>query len=168
MKNIVIIGMPGAGKSTMGVILARTLGMQFIDTDSVVQEHAGRPLQEIIDAEGTGSFLKAEEEAVLSLHCQNTVIATGGSVVFSSRAMKHLKEGGVVLYLKISLDAMERRIGNSTTRGIVRGTGQTLPEMYRQRIPLYEQFADITIECPDRDFEECIGSVTAELAKFRA
>jgi shikimate kinase len=167
MKNIVIIGMPGAGKSTMGVILAKTLGMQFIDTDIVIQEYAGRLLQDIIDTEGTVSFLKTEEEAILALHCRNAVIATGGSVVFSRKAMEHLKEEGVVLYLKISFEEMAGRLRNITTRGIVLDAGQSLQDMYSRRIPLYETYADITIACSDRDFEECIANVLSELGKFR-
>jgi shikimate kinase len=163
MKNIVIIGMPGAGKSTMGVILAKTLGRHFIDTDIVAQENTGRLLQEIIDAEGTDAFLKTEEKTILSLHCRNTVIATGGSVVFSKRAMEHLKKEGVVIYLEITFEEMVRRLNNITTRGIVLAAGQSLREMYSQRVPLYEKYADITIDCSDGDFEKCIGNVMDRL-----
>ena len=170
MNNIIIIGMPGAGKSTMGVVLAKTLGRNFIDTDIVIQEHAGRLLQEIIDAEGPEAFLAIEEKTILSLHSlqyHNTVIATGGSVVFSTRAMEHLKVSGVVIYLKISCEEMVRRLSNITTRGIVLVAGQSLPEMYNQRIPLYEKYADITIDCSDDDFEHCIGNVIDELSGFQ-
>ena len=168
MKNIVIIGMPGAGKSTMGVILAKTLGRNFIDTDIVAQEHTGRLLQEIIDEEGTGAFLKTEEKTILSLHCHNAVIATGGSVVFSAKAMEHLRKDGVVIYLNISFEEMVRRLSNITTRGIVLVAGQSLYDMYNQRVPLYEKYADITIDCSDSDgdFEHCIGNVIDELHKF--
>ncbi len=103
MRNIVLTGMPGAGKSTAGVILAKALGMNFIDTDLAVQERAGMLLQDMIDGKGPEAFLETEEETVLSFHCQNTVIATGGSVVFSKKAMEHLKADGVVLYLRISV-----------------------------------------------------------------
>ena len=167
MKNIVIIGMPGAGKSTMGVILAKTLGRNFIDTDIVAQENTGRLLQEIIDDEGTDAFLKTEERTILSLQCRNAVIATGGSVVFSEKAMEHLKKDGVVLYLKISFEEMERRLKNITTRGIVLAAGQGLREMYIRRVPLYEKYADITIECSGADFEKCIGNVIKALRTFR-
>jgi shikimate kinase len=159
MKNIILIGMPGAGKSTVGVILAKTLGMKFVDTDIVLQEHAGRLLQEIIDEDGPESFEKIEEKTILSLHCQNSVIATGGSAVFSRRAMEHLKTGGVVVYLKISFEEMARRLGNISTRGIVLVAGQSLRAMYDQRIPLYEKHADITIDCSEEDFETVVKKV---------
>jgi shikimate kinase len=163
MNNIILIGMPGAGKSTVGVILARTLGMNFADTDIAIQESTGRLLQEIIDEDGPESFLAVEEKTLLSLHCRNTVIATGGSVVFSRRAMEHLKQDGVVLYLKISGEEMERRLGNITTRGIVLIAGQSLRDLYDQRVPLYEAYADITIDCADDDFETVVEKAVDEL-----
>ena len=166
MKNIVIIGMPGAGKSTMGLILAKTLGRTFIDTDIVAQETTGRLLQEIIDSEGTGAFLKTEEKTILSLHCRHAVIATGGSVVFSGKAMAHLKQDGIVIYLKISFEEMVRRLGTITTRGIVLDAGQSLRDMYTRRVPLYEKYADITIDCSGGDCEKCVGNVMNELRKF--
>jgi len=163
MKNIILIGMPGAGKSTMGVILAKTRGMKFIDTDIAIQETTGRLLQEIIDTDGPGAFKTLEEKTILSLHCHNAVIATGGSVVFSERAMEHLKSGGIVVYLQISFDEMAKRLRNSTARGIVLIAGQDLRDMYDQRIPLYEKYADITIDCSKDDFEICVESVIAQL-----
>ncbi len=158
--------MPGAGKSTMGVILAKTMGRNFIDTDIVIQEKSGRLLQEMIDDDGPETFLAIEEKTMMSLHCHNAVIATGGSVVFSERAMEHLKSGGVVVYLRISFEEMVRRLNNITTRGIVLVAGQSLHEMYTQRIPLYERYADITIDCSEDDFEHCIGNVIDELSGF--
>lgn len=163
MHNIILTGMPGAGKSTVGVILAKTLGMTFIDTDIVIQQRAGRRLQEIIDAEGTDGFLAAEEEAILSLHVKNAVIATGGSVVLEGKAMEHLNENGVIVYLEISFAEMERRLRNITSRGIVLPPGQGLRDMYDQRVPLYRKYAGITIRCSGWDFEEVVGKIVREL-----
>ena len=167
MKNIVLIGMPGAGKSTAGVILAKTLRRNFIDTDILLQERSGRLLQDIIDTDGPDAFRKLEEETILSLHCRNTVIATGGSVVFSGRAMEHLKKDGVVVYLQISFGTMERRLRNIRTRGIVLSRGETLREMYDERVPLYELYADITVSCTEEDFETVVGRVIDEIADWK-
>jgi len=164
VKNIVLIGMPGAGKSTAGVILAKTLRRNFIDTDILLQERSGRLLQDIIDTDGPDAFRKLEEETILSLHCRNTVIATGGSVVFSGRAMEHLRKDGVVVYLKVSFGTMERRLRNIRTRGIVLSRGETLREMYDERVPLYELYADITVSCSGEDFETVVGRVIDEIA----
>jgi shikimate kinase len=166
MKNIILIGMPGAGKSTVGVILAKTLGMTFVDTDIAIQDRTGRLLQEIIDTEGPDAFLKTEEETILSLSCRNSVIATGGSVVFSKKAMEHLKTEGVVVYLAISFDEMAKRLRNITTRGIVLFSGESLLDMYHERVPLYEKYADITVDCSDGEFEDIVGKVMGELAGF--
>jgi shikimate kinase len=165
MKNIILIGLPSAGKSTVGVILAKTLGMNFIDTDIVIQENAGRLLQEIIDEEGSLAFLEMEEKTILSLDGYHAVIATRGSVVFSERAMEHLKSDGIVLYLDISFEDMVRRLDNITTRGIVLDKGQSLRDMYNQRIPLYEKYADIRIDCFDDDIETILERVVDEIYK---
>ena len=163
MKTIILIGLPGAGKSTIGVILAKSLGMNFIDTDIVMQERTGRLLQELIDDEGIDAFLAIEEDTALSLDADNTVIATGGSVVLSDRAMKHLKSKSIIIYLIISFEEMVRRLENITTRGIVLFPGQSLSEMYDQRIPLYEEYADIRIGCSDGDFERILEAVVSEI-----
>jgi len=159
MKNIVLIGLPTAGKSTIGVILAKTVGMNFIDTDIVIQEKTGRLLQKIIDEEGSEAFLEIEEITVISLKGNPAVIATGGSVVYSQRAMEHLKSDGVIVYLEISFDEMVRRLKNIKTRGIVRIPGQSLCDLYHQRIPLYEKYADIRIDCSDDDFEKVVDNI---------
>jgi len=165
LKNIVLIGMPGAGKSTAGVILAKTLGMTFTDTDIVLQEGAGRLLQDIIDSGGPAAFLAMEERTILSLDCQGTVIATGGSVVFSRAAMEHLKADGIVVYLKISCEEMERRLADITTRGIVLFAGQGLRDMYAVRAPLYEMYADITVDCTGAGFEAVVEKIVGELRR---
>ena len=159
MKNIILIGMPGAGKSTVGVILAKTLGMHFIDTDIAIQKESGRLLQDIIDTDGADVFKKIEEDSILALHCHHAVLATGGSAVFSQRAMEHLKSKGIVVYLKISFEEMEKRLMNITTRGIVLSRDETLCEMFNERIPLYEKYADITIDCSKDAFETCVKKI---------
>jgi shikimate kinase len=166
MKNIVLIGMPGAGKSTLGVILAKVLGMNYVDTDLLVQERAGRLLQEIIDTGGTEAFLKIEEESLLALRCTGTVIATGGSVVLSERLMEHLRKDAIIVYLKISFPEMERRLSDIRTRGVVLPQGLGLRGMYDQRAPLYEKYADITVDCGNAGFEERVGTVIDELNRF--
>ena len=163
MKNIILTGMPGAGKSTVGVILAKTLGMNFIDTDIVLQENAGRILQEIINTEGIDAFLKTEERSIVSLECENTIIATGGSVVFSDKSMNYLKKKGIIVYLYIGYEELVQRIKNITTRGIVLAADQSLLDLYNQRLPLYEKYADITIDCSDIDVEKIIENILHEL-----
>jgi len=158
-RNIVLIGMPGAGKSTVGVVLAKSLGMRFIDTDILIQERTGRMLQAILDEDGPEGFWRIEEETVLSLHAEHAVIATGGSVVCSEAAMVHLKAGGVVVYLEVSYDEMERRLKNITTRGIVLLPGQSLRGMYDERVPLYERYADLTVASSGGDLESVVGTV---------
>ena len=163
MKNIILIGMPGAGKSTVGVILAKTRGMNFIDTDIEIQKKSKRLLQEIIDTDGPDAFKTIEEKTILSLHAHHAVIATGGSVVFSERAMEHLTQDGIVVYLMISFDEMEKRLRNITTRGIVLSRGETLYEMYNERVPLYEKYAGLTIDCEKDDFENIVKKIIAVL-----
>ena len=163
MKNIVIIGMPSAGKSTIGVILAKTLGMNFIDTDILIQENTGRLLQEIITKDGIDAFLKIEEITILSLTCNNSIIATGGSVVLSDRSMDYLKKHGLIIYLNIVFEEMVQRLNNITTRGIVLAEGQSLIDMYTQRIPLYEKYAEITIDCSKEDVEDIIKKLINEV-----
>ena len=163
MKNIILIGMPGAGKSTLGVILAKTLRMNFIDTDILIQERTGELLQDIIDNEGSTALLKIEEETILDLAAHHAVIATGGSAVFSEKAMKHMRSDGVVLYLDISFEKMVQRLKNIKTRGIVLFEGSNLHDMYSERVPLYEKYADITIGCSEGDFEDIVGKVIREL-----
>ncbi len=143
--NIILIGMPTSGKSTVGVIAAKMLGMDFIDTDIVLQRREGRKLRDLIAAKGIDAFLAAEEQAVLSLQAKHTVIAIGGSVVYSEAAMKHLSEGAVVVYLKIELEELRRRLTDIRGRGVVLHDGETLEQMFANRTALYERYSDITI-----------------------
>lgn len=152
-SNVVLIGMPGCGKSTCGVIVAKMLLKNFFDTDLLIQNIEGISLQDIIDTKGIEYFEKAEEEAILNLDIKGTVIATGGSVVYSDKAMEHLKSLGTVVFLNLGFENMEKRIRNFKTRGVVMRKGNTLLDMYNERLPLYKKWADITINC-DRETAE--------------
>lgn len=165
MKNIVLIGMPSAGKSTVGVIIAKNLGMNFIDTDVLLQTRQGKLLQEILDAEGTEAFLEIEEETILSIDCSNTVIATGGSAVYSEKAMEYLKRNGLVIYLHVAMETVNIRLRNLKTRGVVLSKGQTLEDIYRERVPLYEKYADIRLDCSNNSIEDTLEAVHGELSR---
>ena len=140
--------MPGSGKSTVGVLLAKLLGCRFLDVDLLIQEREGALLQEILDKRGTQSFLDAEEAAVLSLDCRRTVIAPGGSAVCRERAALHLRGLGPVVYLQVPLEELERRVRNLSTRGIAMEPGQTLADVMAFREPLYRRYADLIVPCP--------------------
>lgn len=162
--NVVLIGMPGAGKSTVGVILAKALGAPFLDIDLIIQQKQGRLLQDIINNDGIKKFLDIEEEAALSLDLTNYVIATGGSVVYSEKSMHHLKEcGGVVVYLELGYDEIENRINNIKSRGIALNPGQSLHDLYLERLPLYKKYADIVICCSDKNTEEVVEDIINRL-----
>lgn len=154
MKNIVLIGMPGSGKSTVGVVLAKMLGLHFLDSDLVIQETEGKLLSEIIEEKGPDGFLTVEDRINAGLQCEKTVIATGGSAVFGANAMAHLKEIGTVVYLKLSYEELTTRLGNLKGRGVVLRDGQTLKNLYEERIPLYEKYADVVIEELGEGIEE--------------
>ncbi len=156
VKNIILIGMPSAGKSTVGIIIAKNLGMNFIDTDVLIQTRQGKLLQNILDTKGTEAFLKIEEEAILSMDCSNTVIATGGSAVYSGKAMEHLKRNGLVIYLHIAMETVYTRLRNLKTRGVVLSKGQTLEDIYSERVPLYEKYAHIKLECSNYSIEDTL------------
>ncbi len=151
-----MIGMPGSGKSTLGVVLAKSLGMMFLDTDLLIQKHADGKLQQIIDNQGMDAFLKLEEEVLLSVDSDNTVIATGGSAVYSDSAMNHLKSIGKVVYIKLSCEEIEKRLNNIKTRGIAMKPGETIKDLYDYRIPMYEKYADIIIETEGLTIEESV------------
>ena len=158
-QNVVLIGMPASGKSTCGVIAAKVLLKNFFDTDLLVQGLEQSRLQELIDTRGTDYFFEAEEKAILSLQLEATVIATGGSVIYSEKAMQHLKSLGKVIYLRMSYEKMLERINDLTTRGIVVKNGTTLLDMYNERIPLYEKYADCIIDCDSNTVEETVEKI---------
>lgn len=164
MDNVTLIGMPGSGKSTVGVLLAKLLGHQFLDVDLLIQEREGALLQEILDSRGTAAFLDAEEAAVLSLDCRRTVIAPGGSAVCRERAALHLKKLGPVVYLQVSLEELTRRIRNLSTRGIAMEPGQTLADVMAFRDPLYRKYADLIIDCPPG--QELAGTAQAVMEQL--
>lgn len=159
MKNVVLIGMPGSGKSTSGVLAAKALCMDFIDTDLVIQQNERMPLQTIINRKGNDYFSAAEESAVCGLNVRNAVIATGGSVVYSRKAMEHLKENAVVIYLRISFDTMMKRIADMHSRGILLKNGETVRAMYDERISLYEEYADKILDCDGKDVETTVSEI---------
>ena len=163
MKNIILIGMPGAGKSTIGVVLAKILGYQFLDSDLLIQKQEKRKLHQIIYQEGNDGFQEIENRVNASIEAEETVIATGGSVVSCQEAMEHLKSIGTVVYLKLSLKPLSRRLGNLKGRGVLLKKGQTLEELYRERIPLYEKYADIVVDEEGKDLEACLQAVLSEL-----
>ena len=144
--NIVLIGMPGSGKSTVGVILAKVLGYSFIDSDLLIQKAEKKLLKEIIAREGQEGFLKIENRVNASIETEKSVIATGGSVVYCQEAMEHLKEIGTVIYLQLDYPILRRRLGNLIGRGVVLKEGQTLKDLYEERFPLYEKYADYIID----------------------
>ncbi len=164
MRNIVLIGMPGVGKSTVGQLLARTLGRKFVDTDGVIEQQEGRPLQDIIDRDGLASFLDIEERAVLNLAVSGYVVATGGSVVYSALAMARLKEQGTVVYLRVPYQEIRARIVNESERGLVMSKEQDLHGLYQERTPLYEAYADAAIDCSGKDIGEIVKLITAIVA----
>lgn len=161
--NIVLIGMPGVGKSTVGVILAKVLGYQFIDADLVIQQQEGRLLHEIIEKEGTEGFIQVENRVNASLSASHAIIATGGSVVYGKEAMEHLREIGTVVYLEVSFPVLEKRLADIKGRGVVLKEGQNLYDLYLERTPLYESYADIRISETGLDIEQTVEQIVSQL-----
>ena len=166
MKNISLIGMPGSGKSTIGVLLAKTLGFDFVDTDLVIQKREGDLLQNILDRCGTEDFLDLEAEAICSVDCDRTVIAPGGSVICRKRGIEHLRALGPVVYLNIPCEVLEKRIKNMGSRGIAFQPGETLRDIYEYRTPLYEKYADIVVDGDRGSLEETLAAVLQALMGF--
>lgn len=161
MENLTLIGMPGSGKSTVGVVLAKTLGFSFLDVDLVIQERQGALLQELLDRFGDQGFLDLEGDTIRSLTPHRTVLAPGGSCVLRAGAMEHLKSLGPIVYLRLSYPALEGRIHNLATRGIAFAPGQTLKDVYDQRCPLYERWADVTVDADGQRLEATLAAVRA-------
>ena len=163
MNNVTLIGMPGVGKSTLGVVLAKVMEYQFLDADLLIQKEEKRRLSRIIQEEGIEGFKAIENRVNASIEAENTVISTGGSVVYCDEAMQHLKSIGRVVYLKLSLEALSKRLGNLRGRGVVLKEGQTLKDLYEERIPLYEKYADIVVDEEGKDLESCLQAVLEAL-----
>lgn len=163
MDNLTLIGMPGSGKSTIGVVLAKVLGYDFLDADLLIQAREGALLQELLDAHGAEAFLDMEQAAIRSIRCVHTVIAPGGSCVLRERAMEHLKRLGPIVYLRLSYPALEKRITNLDSRGIAFAPGQGLMDVYRQRAPLYERWADYTVDADGQSPAATLEAVRAAI-----
>lgn len=159
MRNIVLIGMPAVGKSTVGVVVAKRLGYEFVDTDLLIQKQENRLLKEIIAQEGNDGFLKIENQVNRDLVAEKSVISPGGSVVYCEEAMEHYKEIGTVIYLKASYETISSRIKNAKSRGVVLKEGQTLKDLYEERTELFEKYADYTISEDGLDISQTIEKV---------
>ncbi len=168
MQNIVLIGMPAAGKSTVGVLVAKGTLSEFIDTDLVIQAKHKSPLADLIEERGEAAFLALEEEALCSVTSTHAVIATGGSAVYSRRGMAHLHSIGTVVYLKLCEEEIYNRIGNLSTRGVVLHGAAGLDGIYRERCPLYEATADVVVDCTGRTTAECAAAVVEAVEAYRA
>ncbi|SET11496.1 shikimate kinase [Marinobacter segnicrescens] len=163
-RNLVFIGMPGSGKSTVGVLVAKRLGMGFVDTDLLIQQESGRTLQEIVDQDGYQALRKIEEQVLLKLTVDNHVISTGGSAVYSDAAMKHLKVNGTVVFLDIPLDVVVERIGDYSLRGISRRPDQSLSELFEERFALYTRYADVTVNGAGLTHDEVCEAVLSAVS----
>lgn len=158
-SNLILIGMPGAGKSSVGVILAKRIGYHFIDTDLVIQAQEQSRLQAIIDQQGLEKFRQIEEQVLLGLHTKRCVVATGGSAVYSRRGMETLSRTGQVIYLQVPLNELQQRIADMGQRGLVMEKGQSFANLFHERTPLYEQCAEITIACSGLSAEQVAAQI---------
>ena len=166
--NLVLIGMPGVGKSTLGVLLAKRTSRRFVDTDVDVQARHRRTLQEIIASDGLAAFREIEERCILALDCRDTVVATGGSVVYGARAMRHLHALGVIVHLDLPLDLVSKRLTDFESRGVVRSPGQSLASLFAERQPLYQRYADITVDCTRQTHEQLVERIAAAERAWRS
>jgi shikimate kinase len=163
MRNIILIGMPGAGKSTVGVILAKVLGCHFIDSDLLIQEQEKCLLKDIIERKGLDGLIAVEERVNSDIRTENAVIATGGSVIYGAKAMEHLREIGIVVYIRLSYETIAARLGNIRQRGVVFREGQTLRDLYEERCPLYEKYAHLVIDGEDLGMEELMEKIAVNI-----
>ncbi len=163
--NLILIGMPGCGKSTVGVVLAKVLGFQFMDSDLLIQEQESRLLKDIIAEDGLERFLEIEDCVNAQIDCEHTIIATGGSVIYGLKAMQHLRQIGTVIYLKLSCEAISERLGDLNERGVALKQGQDLYSLYEERCPLYEKYAHITIDAEEKSIREMTELIICELTR---
>lgn len=164
MNNITLIGMPGAGKSTIGVVLAKVLGYDFIDSDLLIQKSEGKLLWQIMRDCGNDGFNRIEERVNSEITANHSVIATGGSVIYGAKAMAHLREIGTVIYLKVSCEILEQRLGDLNKRGVVLDPGETLLDLYKRRVPLYEKYAHITVNVGRKSVQQAVRAITDALS----
>lgn len=165
-NNVILIGMPGVGKSTSGVILAKVLNYDFLDSDLVIQKKMGKRLKDIISEQGIEGFNAVENKINSEISVFDTVIATGGSVVYGQDAMAHFKEIGTIVYLRIGYDNLDKRLGDLDERGVVHKEGQTLLQLYEERTALYEKYADVTVDLDDKNVAETVDAILTELEKY--
>lgn len=165
--NIVLIGMPGAGKSTLGVLLAKSLNYDFLDTDLTIQKKSGKKLYEMINESGIDYFISYENDVLKEVNASNTVIATGGSAVFGKEAMEHLSQIGTIVYIRLSCEEIIRRVNNIKTRGIAMKRGKTMRDVYEERAPLYEKYADIIVDAENTSIEESVYKLIEQLSKSK-
>ncbi len=163
-SNIVLIGMPGVGKSTIGVILAKELGLQFLDADLLIQKQENRLLKEIIAQEGVDGFIAIENQVNAAIEAEKTVIATGGSVIYGKEAMEHLQAIATIVYLELPYEELNRRLGNLKNRGVVLRDGQSLKDLYDERIILYEKYADIIVNEENKGIEATLENIIEVLS----
>lgn len=165
--NLILIGMPGAGKSTVGVVLAKRLGYRFVDSDLVIQERSGKLLHEMIEELGVEGFWRAEEEVNASLDTDHAVIATGGSAIYGEKAMEHLKTMGTIVYLQLGYEELKERLGDLNERGVTLKPGQDLFSLLAERTPLYEKYAQLTIACAGKSIREIVEEIYNEQRKLK-
>jgi shikimate kinase len=165
-RGVILIGMPGSGKSTVGVLLAKALSRPFIDTDLIIQAVQGMRLQDLINSKGLDAFLAIEETCIAGIQVGEAVVSTGGSVPLRERAMHFLKNEGIAVHLELPLDELRRRITNMDSRGIALAPGQSFDELYDERMPLYKKYADLTVNCDGLDHEGAVAAVQAALLAY--